>query len=258
MELVALLGQRLRTRLAYRGDVVAGLLSGVLLAVVGPVFITTVFQHVSSLGRWTAPEVLFVWGFADTVSGCFYVVFQGLYVLNRRYILAGELDRLLVRPVDPYAQLLLDNLAVEELPSVFLGLVVIAIALAWGLPEPEPWRWLLLPVWIAGGLATLGGVVTAIASLGFHLHHRGTAVGLVMQLTSFSRYPLDLFGSPLRWLLTAVLPFGFAGFYGACLFLPRPELQAYAWATPAVGALALVGGYAAWRVGLRRYTSVGG
>ncbi len=257
MELLDLLKQRLRTRLAYRGDVFAGFVSGTLLAVVGPVFITTLFQNVSTLGRWTAPEVLFVWGFADTVSGCFYVVFGGLYVLNRRYILGGELDRLLVRPVDAYAQLLLDNLALEELPTALLGLLVMAIALSWGLPSPEPWRWLLLPVWIAAGLATLGGVVTAIASLGFHLHHRGTAVGLSMQLTSFSRYPLDLFGSPLRWLLT-VLPFGFAGFYGACLFLPRPELQLYAWATPAVGVVALVGGYAAWRVGLRRYTSVGG
>lgn len=258
MALGPLLAQRVRTKLAYRGDLAAGLLSGLLLAVVGPVFITTLFQHIPALGGWTGPEVLFVWGFADTVSGCFYVLFQGLYTLNRRYVLGAELDRLLVRPADPYVQLLVDNLAFEELPSVLLGLFVMGLAFAWGLPAPEPWRWAMLPLLLAGGLATLGGTVTAIASLGFHLHHRGTAVGLVMQLTTFARYPLDLFGAPLRWLLTVGVPFGFAGFYGAAFFLPRPEWAPFSWAVPLVGAVAMTLGYAAFRLGLRKYGSGGG
>lgn len=256
--MLALVTQRLKTRLAYRGDVLAGLLSGALLAVVGPLFLTTLFQHVSTLGRWSAPEVLFVWGYADTVSGCFYVLFQGLYVLNRRYLLGAELDRLLVRPVDPYLQLLLDNLAVDELPTVVLGVVVMAAAVAWGLPLPEPGRLALLPLWVIASLLTLGGVVTAVASLAFHLQHRGTAVGLVMQLTTFVRYPLDLFGEPMRWLLTVGLPFGFAGFYGACLFLPHPEYTLWGWLTPIAAVLATAAGRLAWTVGLRRYDSGGG
>ena len=255
--LSTLIVQRIKTRLAYRGDMVAGLLSGVLLAVVGPIFITTLFRHIPALGGWTAAEVLFVWGYADTVSGLFYVVFGGLYVLNRRYILGGELDRLLVRPVDPYVQLLSDNLAFEDLPSALLGCFVMALAMAWGLPMPEGWRWVLLPVWLLGGLATLGGFVTAIASLGFHLHHRGTAIGLVMQLTTFVRYPMDLFGSPLRWLLTVALPFGFAGFYGAVFFMPRPEWAWFGWLAPLVGGVGLAAGYVAWRIGLGRYASSG-
>lgn len=258
MSIGRLVAQRVKTKLAYRGDLVAGLLSGALLAVVGPIFITTLFRHVPSLGGWTGPEVLFVWGFADAVSGSFYVVFQGLYVLNRRYLLGAELDRLLVRPVDPYVQLLIDNLAFEELPSVLLGLFVMGLAVAWGLPLPPPERWFLLPLQGLGGLATLGGTVTAVASLGFHLHHRGTAVGLVMQTTTFSRYPLDLFGAPLRWLLTVALPFGFAGFYGSVLFLPRPEWAPFGWAVPFVGAAAMFVGWSAFRFGLRRYSSGGG
>ncbi len=252
-----LLAQRIRSRLAYPGDLAAGLLSGVLLAVIGPIFITTLFRHVDTLGGWTAAEVLFIWGYADTVSGLFYVVFGGLYVLNRRYILGGELDRLLIRPIDPYVQLLADNLAFEDIPSVLLGVVVMALAVGWGLPVPEGWRLALLPLWLLGGLCTLGGLVTAIASLGFHLHHRGTAIGLVMQLTTFVRYPMDLFSAPLRWLLTAVLPFGFAGFYGAAFFLPGQEWELLSWLAPVVGGVAMVGGYGAWRLGLARYASAG-
>ena len=254
---LALVSQRAKAKLAYRGDLATGLFSAMLLAVVGPVFITTLFRHVPALGGWTGPEVLFTWGFADTVSGLFYVFFQGLYVLNRRYILGGELDRLLIRPVDPFLQLLVDNLAIEEVPSVVLGGFVMWLAFQWGLPPVPLARLALLPLWCLGGLGALGGLVTSIASLGFHLHHRGTAVGLVMQVTTFVRYPLDLFGSPFKWALTVVLPFGFAGFYGAVLFLPRPEWAAFGWVTPLVGLAAMAVGYSAWRVGLRSYTSGG-
>jgi ABC-2 type transport system permease protein len=257
VRLGGLIRQRLKTRLAYRGDVLAGLLSAALLGVVGPVFLLSLFANVPHLHGWTGPEVLFIWGYADTVAGLFYVVFAGLYDLNRRYILTGELDRLLIRPVDAYAQLLIDNLAFEELPVVALGGLVMALAVAWGLVFPEPLRLLLLPVWLAGSLATLGGMVTAVASLGFHLHHRGTAVGLVLQLTTLTRYPLDLFGRPLQALLTFVLPFGFAGFYGAAFFLPDHEFVVFGALVPLVGALALGFGYAAFRFGLRRYASAG-
>ncbi len=255
MRLRRLLVQRLKTRLAYRGDVFAGLLSAALLGVVGPVFLLSLFANVPHLRGWTGPEVLFIWGYADTVAGLFYVVFAGLYDLNRRYILTGELDRLLIRPVDAYLQLLIDNLAFEELPVVALGGLVMALAVSWGLVLPGPWRLALLPIWLVGSLATLGGITTAVACLGFHLQHRGTAVGLVLQLTTFTRYPLDLFGRPLQALLTFGLPFGFAGFYGAAFFLPENDFAVVGALVPVVGVAALGGGYAAFRLGLRRYAS---
>lgn len=251
------LAQRVKVRLAYRGDLVVNALGDVLIAAVGPLFLGTLFQHVRHVGDWTGPEVLFCWGFAECVVGLFFFAFGGLYQLNQRYILGGELDRVLLRPVDPLAQVLLDNLSLEDLPIVALGLVVMAGAVVWGLPPVPWWKWALLPVFLVAGTGVLGGLLTALGSLGFHLHHRGTAVGLVFQLSTFTRYPLDLFARPLRWLLTFVLPLGFAGFYPAVFFLDHPEWHVYAGVQPALGAACLAFGYGAWRFGLSRYTSSG-
>ncbi len=253
----ALIARRLQTRLAHRGDLLAGALGGALVAAAGPVIVLTLFLHVPTLGGWTGPEVLFCWGFADAVAGIFYVLFQGLYVLNQRYILGGELDRLLLRPVDPLLQLLVDNLSLEDLPSFVLGVVIMVAAALWGLPELPLWRWLLLPLGLVSGAAVMGGLITAFASLGFHLHHRGTAVGLVLQVGTFARYPLDLFGAPLRWLLTVALPLGFAGFYGALWVIGDERWRLYALVQPLVGLACLGLGVAAFRFGLRRYTSAG-
>lgn len=250
------LAQRVKVRLAYRADFVVNALGEVLLAGVGILFLGTLFSHVESLGGWTAAEVLFCWGFAETVVGLFFIAFNGLYSLNQRYILGGELDRALLRPVDPYLQVLLDNLSLEDVPIAALGLAVMAFAAA-DLPPIPMWKLALLPLFLASATAVLGGLLTALASVGFHLQHRGTAVGLVFQLSTFNRYPVDLFARPLRWLLTYVLPLAFAGFYPAVFFLDRPEWAWFALAQPLVGLGCIVAGYAAWRAGLERYTSAG-
>ena len=250
------IAQRLKVALAYRGDLAASALSNVLIVGVGVLFLATLFEHVPKLGTWGASEVLFCWGFAETAVGLFYVLFQGLYVLNQRYILGGELDRTLLRPSDPLLQILAENLGVTDIPVVGIGLALIAYA-ATGLPPQPLWHWALLPLFLASATAVLGGILTAFASLAFSLAHRGTAIGLVMQLSIFDRYPIDLFAAPARALLTWILPLGFAGFYGAVFFLGRTEWFAYALAQPVVAVIALTSGYAAWRVGLRRYTSAG-
>jgi len=251
------LAQRLKVKLAYRADFLVNALGDVLLAGVGPLFLATLFSHVQHLGDWTGPEVLFCWGFAECIVGLFFMIFQGLYALNQRYILGGELDRALLRPVDPYLQVLMDNVSLEDVPIFLLGVAVMVAAVVWGLPPIPPWKLALMPLYLASGAAVMGGFLTAVASVGFHLQHRGTAVGLVFQLATFNRYPIDLFARPLRWLLTFVLPLAFAGFYPAVFFLDRPEWRVYALAQPLVGVACMALGYAAWRHGLERYSGSG-
>ncbi len=254
--LLLYLTNRLKVRLAYRLDFVITALGDGLLAAVGLVFLSTLFSHVPTLGGYLPAQVLFCWGFAECVVGLFFVFFQGLWTLNIRYILGGELDRVLLRPFDPYAQILFDNLSYEDLPIAVLGAAVMAVA-APALPGVPLWHWALLPVLLLGGACVLGGVLTTVCSAGFHLHHRGTAVGLVFQLSTFTRYPIDLFVAPLRLLLTWVLPLGFAGFYPASFFIGRPDWQVYALAQPLIGLVSLAVGYAAFRFGLSRYASTG-
>ncbi|MDP2309798.1 MAG: ABC-2 family transporter protein [Pseudomonadota bacterium] len=250
------LAQRLKVRLAYRFDFAVNALGDVLLAGVGLVFLDTLFLHVQGLGAYSPSEVLFCWGFAECVVGLFFVIFQGLWVLNQRYIVGGELDRVLLRPVDPYVHVLLDNVSLEDLPIALLGGAVMIVA-APGLGAVPAWHWVMLPVLLLGGACVLGGLLTIVSSAGFHLHHRGTAVGLVFQLSTFARYPIDLFSSPVRLLLTWALPLGFAGFYPASFLMDRPEWHVYALAQPLVGLAALALGYGAFRFGLVRYASTG-
>lgn len=248
--------QRLLVALAYRGDLIASAVSNVLIVSTGLFFLVQLMRQVPLLGAWTRSQMIFCWGFAECVVGLVYVIFGGLFVANHRYVLGGELDRLLVRPADPMGQLLAENLGIDDLSVVVVGGLVMAFSAA-GLPPVELWKWLLLPLMLLSGAFVVGGLLMAFVSIGLRLHHRGTAVGLVTQFAIFNRYPIDIFARPLRWLITFGLPLAFGGFYPAALYLGRSEWFAYSLATPLVALAAMAFGYGAWRGGLSRWASTG-
>jgi ABC-2 type transport system permease protein len=244
---------RAKVRLAYRADFVVGALGEALVASIGVVFLWAVFRNVPNIRGWSFHEVFFLWGMAETATGIFFVLFQGLWVLNQRYLLQGELDRVLLRPLDPYVQVLLDNLNPEDTSVVLVGLAMVAI----GMPALSPLELVHVLVSIASGVLVLGGVLTLVSAVGFRVHHRGTAIGLVYQGAVFGRYPLDLFHRWLRMLLTWVVPFAFVAFVPATRFLGRPEYATLAAIQPLVGIAVMALGYGVWMRALRSYRSPG-
>ena len=250
------LAMRAKVRLAYRADFLINALGDLLVASVGLVFLGAVFGRVPHIKGWTFHEVLFTWGMAEAGTGLFFVLFQGLWVLNQRYILGGDLDLVLVRPLDPLLQVLLDNVNLEDVPVALLGVGMMLAAMP-GLPPLSLAQWLLLPVFVAGGAASLAGLLTAVSAAGFRVHHRGTAIGLVYQASVFNRYPLPIFAKPLQRLLTWVLPMAFCSFFPASWYLGRTEWLAYAAAQPVVAMGLFAAAWVIWHRALGSYRSPG-
>lgn len=255
--LIAYLAMRLKVKVAYRGDLAFNALGDVVVTLVGLFLVASIYHHVPHVRGYDVYEVLLCWGFAESCLGLFWTGFQGLYAINRQYILGGELDRVLLRPIDPFVQILGDHLHPEGIPVLGLGLVVLGLG-ASGLDVPWTWdRIALLPVFIVAGTLVIGGVLTAVTAVGFWVHHQGSAIGLAYQLTVYGRYPLDFLPRPLAILVSTLVPFAFAGFVPATYYMDRPEWYPYALAQPIVGLACFVFGYGFWRYSLRRYASTG-
>ena len=257
MRVLAYATMQLKARLAYREDLVLRGLGELLVTAAGLVVVLTIYHHVPTVRGWSVHEVLLCWGIAEAGLGLFWTVFRGLHLLNRQYILGGELDRVMLRPMDPLVQVLLDHLAPESLAKVVLGLAVVAQG-AWGLGLPwGPLQWVLLPVMVLSATAIVGGFLTGLSAVGFWMQHQGSAIGLAYQVTVFSRYPVDLYPRLVGLALLTVLPFAFAGFVPATLYMDRPDWLPLALATPLVGAVCLGAGWGFWRFSLKRYASSG-
>lgn len=242
--------------MAYRGDLAAGLLADALTGGVGLLFLGALFSRIPDIAGWSLGEVLVVWGTAECAVGLATSLFAGAAAFNRQYLVQGGLDGLLLRPLNPWLQVLLDHAGPQGLVSGLLGVGMVALGFA-QLDGGVPARAALLPLFACGGAALLGALLTASCAVGFWLSHRGSMVGMVQQGAAFGRYPAEVFAPGLRRLLTFGFPALLLSALPVAWVLGRAVPLWLSLGQPLLGAAALVAATAAWHRGLRRYGSTG-
>lgn len=250
-------GQYAKGRLQYRWDLLAGLLSDLLYQSAAVIFLLVVFHQVPTLAGWRQEEVFFIYGYFLFPHTFFNVLSGGIWDFTDRYIVKGELDRLLLRPANSLFQLILEGIDLEPL----LGLVTGTAIMLWsGSRLGLSFHWsdpLLLLLLTAGSTLIYLGVYLSLASISFWYDGRTGILNLVWNVNNYGRYPTTIYNKALRLLMTWVLPFAFVGFYPAAYFLRRAAFIWWAAATPLVGLAFFALSVALWRAGIRRYHSTG-
>lgn len=98
-----------KTRLTYRSDFWIELLSDLMFNGLNLIFILIMFTHTELIGEWNEQQVLFIYGYFMMASGLFNTFFN-LWNFSERYIVKGEMDRVLTRPAYNLVQLVLENM----------------------------------------------------------------------------------------------------------------------------------------------------
>jgi ABC-2 type transport system permease protein len=114
---------------------------------------------------------------------------------------------------------------------------------------------------VSGGMIVLA-INLLIACTGFWTgRSRGTAIIVNQFYSLVQQYPIDIFGTGFRLLVTGLLPVAFMNYYPALVLLDKVDYASPGWVlsymSPLV-ALLLVGIVSVvWRLGLNRYSSSG-
>ncbi len=246
----------LKRRLAYRSDLFVQMLDELLRGGVALAMLSIYASKTNSLGGYSADQLLFVLGFSLVPIALFHCLCSNLYQLNSRYVIEGNLDRVLLRPYPVFLQICFDRLAIEDLSGALLGCVLMAIAAA-RIPgfEFSPLHLLMLLLMLLSATAVVVAVFMGFAATGFWFEDRVGMVPPVYNLMEFGRWPIELYAPWLKLLITCLVPFSFAGFLPAAVFVGGP-LWPLAVA-PAVAIAALLLANLLWRMGLARYNSAG-
>lgn len=247
----------LKRRLAYRGDLALQMLDELMRGLMALALLQVYVGKSRDIGGWTGDQLLFVLGFALVPISLFHAFCGNLYGLNSRYVIQGELDRVLLRPYPIFLQICLDRVYLEDLGGSLLGLGLMVVA-ATRLPGFDwgPGHLLLLAGMLLSATALVMAVFMAFAALGFWFEDRIGMVPPVYNLMELGRFPDRIYPGALRLLITCVIPFSFVAFLPASLFVGDGP----AWpglATPLVALAALGIANLLWRAGLKRYESAG-
>ncbi|MGD6776669.1 ABC transporter permease [Sutcliffiella horikoshii] len=250
------IAQYIKTRFQYRADLVVEILSDLLFQAVNLVFILVVFGHTQFLSGWSREEIIFIYGFF-LVPFALFSAFFNIWDFNERYIVKGEMDRILTRPIHSLFQVVLERMELESLFGVFTGVAIMIYAgnqldltFAW-------YDYLLLIIFVLGGALVYAGIFVLLASIGFWSDARTSIMPMMYNIGNYGRYPVDIYNNVIRFVLTWILPFAFVGVYPSAYFLGRSEWYGYAFMTPFIGVAFFVLAVFVWNVGVTKYRGAG-
>ncbi len=251
------LKQRFKILLEYRANFLIGAVSTIAMQAAGILAIWVVMRQIPDLNGWTLGEIWLIYGLITLSQSINHMFADNLWTLGQSYVRTGMFDRFLVRPIDPLFHLLADRFCHDGIGHFLTGLVLVISAAA-----SLDIRWTLLKVGYLVMAVLSGGVIFMSLNLitgvsAFWVMDSVPVIRVVFETHEFARYPLTIYPKAIGWLLTVLIPYGFASFYPASYILDRDVSLFLAWGGPLVAAILLFLGYRFWLFGLRHYASTG-
>jgi ABC-2 type transport system permease protein len=256
-----LTGAHIRAQMQYRVSFLLMTLVRMVATGSDLLAILILFNYFGELAGWRAGEVALLYGLVMVAFGLSEMVAAGFDVFPQS-IQRGEFDRLLLRPVGIFVQVLAADFQLRRLGRVAQGGLALGLAMAWTPIVWTPLKVLYLPVILVSGVVMFSALLVLGAVLCFWTIQSIEIVNTVTYGgTEMASYPLPIYHEVLQRFFTFVVPLAFVSYFPALYLLDRPELQHLpGWlpgATPVAAALLALLAWLAWRVGVRHYQSTG-
>jgi ABC-2 type transport system permease protein len=252
---------QVRSQAQYRASFVVEVIGSVLFAAVDLAGVLVLFRVTRTLGGFDFRAAFLM----AAIAGCAFAL-ADLTVGNieriRFYVRSGLLDAILVRPLGALPQLLAVDVAPRRVGRFVFTAAVLGVA-----AQLAPVRWtpprlgLLLLAPLAGAVL-FGAVFVASATVAFWWIESGEfGNALTYGGRDFTSYPMTVYGSFFRRLLSYGVGFAFVGYYPALTLLGRRDplgLPSWAgWASPLVALVAAAAATLLWKRAIRHYRSTG-
>ena len=216
-----IIASRVRSQLAYPLSFGLDVFSQLLGQGIELLAILVIFTQVTSLGGFSAREVVLIYGLAATAFGLADLAVGQVEALPD-YIRTGEFDVMLLRPLGTLAQLLSADVQLRRVGRVAIGLAT----LAWAVRDVEwtPLRVVVAVVAPLAGAVLLGAVWVAADCVSFWLVDGREVANSVTYGSDFATsYPITVYGPWLRRIMCFVVPGAFVAYFPALALTGRPD-----------------------------------
>ena len=247
---------QLKSMLEYKRTFFIRCFSQIALSIFDAISIIFLFDKFGSLKGYTFDNVLICFsvsyvGFA--IAECFARGFEDIDEL----ISNGEFDRLLVRPRNVILQILGTKIEFSKFGRAMAALIVFMCILIY---KPELLvlsRITTLILMILGTIIIYFGIFILKAAITFF-----TIQGLeIMNIFTYgardlTQYPLDIYKKWVKNFFTYIIPLAVVNYYPLLYVIGRTENKINA-VIPGLSILFLIPCYIIWKIGIKRYKSIG-
>lgn len=238
----------------YRANFLATLAVGFVQLGLGLVPVLLIFSYTDEVRGWSRFETLALVGLYQVVTGLIATVVQPNMWRMQEYIVRGNLDGILLRPVSGQFLTMFRWINLAELGNVATGLGLFSIGLLLADTAPGAGQVVQAVLLLGSGLVLVSCAWAALSYLAFWTQQTSGTNMLVPGIMEAGRYPLAFFPAAARAFLIFAVPMGFA-----TTFPVRALVGGISWWWVALGigscvvAVALLRVY--WRLAVRSYAS---
>ncbi len=258
-----LVSARIRSQMQYRLSFLADVLSTFLGTFVEFGAIAIFYLNFPSIGGWTLGEVALLYGMSAISFASAELLVSGFDSFPL-VIRGGEFDRVLVRPLGAFFQVLASEFALRRLGRFSQGVVALLFALALT-GVVRSWtavHWIGLSLFALGGTLFFSGLFVIGATYSFWTVESLEIMNIMTYGgTEMTSYPMHIYQDWIRQLFTFIIPMAFVNYYPALWLLGKPDPMGLptwtAWLAPPACAAVFAASVAFWGFGIRHYTSTG-
>lgn len=246
-----------KSRLIYKTDFALGFIGQAISLATSLAFLTLIFTQVETLQGWTYNEMLFLAGLGGMIMNLHHIFFFNIFHLGKEYIVTGDMDRFLLRPLSPLFQVYADNVSDNNLSKFIInaalivyagteiGIVVTPIMILYGLGA------------VISGVMLFSSTYLLFATTAFWTGKSESAIWLIFRVSDFRKYPFNIYGIAIQIILITIIPLALASFFPATFFLGKDSWTNWQILSIFAGPVFFLMSYRFWKYGMSNYSSTG-
>lgn len=241
-----------------KADFWIGLFGFFLTQATGIAFLYLIFAQIPSLAGWTLPQLIFIYGFAQIPRGLDHLFTDNIWLVAWWHVLNGQFDRYMLRPMNLYFQIICEKLQPDALGELLVGAILIGVALSQGVVIVDSTHIFLFIVSVIAGSIIYTAIKLLFASFAFWMKVSGPVLYTAYMLADFAKYPTEVYGKGVRFIITWIIPFAFVAYLPASYFL-KPGVNPFSTigVECIIAAVSFAIAYLVFHIGTKCYESVG-
>ena len=248
------------TIIEYPSNIAGWLISNPLQFIMGFAIIRFAVESFGQINGWSYGQLAFLYGISvisHALSMIFFV--QGWFM--GYYVIEGEFDRYLTRPLGVMYQFFFTNINIFGVTDLIPGILVFLYGCVKCGIRANLLFILQVVIMLIGATLIRGGIYILLGSTSFHTRSAvdfGQYTQEIMDKTTM--YPMSMYPESMQFILTYLIPVGWVSFYPASAFLgidSRYNGMMVPLITLAVGILVMLAAGAYFNLGLKKYESAG-
>ena len=232
------LGMHLKTSFEYRFNILMVAISQVIISIGELISVYLLFKQFNSVGSWGFYDAALMFGIITTVFSLSECFGRG-YDEFPKLIKNGDLDRMLVRPVNLHKQILGSKIEFVKLSRTILGIAVSVIALVNMNISWDIWKVLvLISTYLCGFLVILGVFMIGAGISVFTVENLEFVNIMTNGSKELAFYPIDIYKKWLTQIFTFIIPVACFNYLPLCFLTGKGSLPQIVYGlSPIFGAL---------------------